>query len=99
MSLIEQNIDGIKRLCSIYAVAQLSVFGSVLTEDFSDNSDIDFLVSFDAIPIENYADNYLQLSVALEELLGREIDLVEDKAIRNPVFRNNVDRTKVQIYG
>lgn len=99
MSLIERNIDGIKRLCSIYAVAQLSVFGSVLTEKFNDDSDIDFLVRFNVMPIENYADNYLQLSAALEELLGREIDLVEEKAIRNPVFRSNIDRTKVQIYG
>ena len=99
MSLIERNIEEIKRLCRRYAVAQLSVFGSVLTDKFNRSSDIDFLVSFDAIPIEDYADNYLQLSVALEELLGREVDLVENKAIRNPVFRNNVDRTKVQIYG
>lgn len=99
MSLIERNIDGIKRLCNAHAVAQLSVFGSALTEKFNDDSDIDFLVSFNAMPIEDYADNYLQLSMALEELLGREIDLVEDKAIRNPVFRSNVDRTKVQIYG
>lgn len=99
MSLIERNIDDIKRLCSTHSVAQLSVFGSALTDRFNDNSDIDFLVSFEAMPIENYADNYLQLSMALEELLGREIDLVEYKAIRNPVFRSNVDRTKVQIYG
>ena len=99
MPLIERNIDGIKRLCSMHAVTQLSVFGSVLTDKFNGSSDIDFLVSFGAMPIEDYADNYLQLSMALGELLGREIDLVEEKAIRNPVFRNNVDRTKVQIYG
>lgn len=99
MSLIERNIDAIKRLCAIYAVAQMSVFGSVLTDRFNDDSDIDILVSFDALPIEQYADNYLQLQSALQELLGREIDLIEDKAIRNPVFRNQVDRTKVKIYG
>lgn len=99
MSLIERNIDAIKRLCAIYAVAQMSVFGSVLTDRFNDDSDIDILVSFDDLPIEQYADNYLQLQSALQELLGREIDLVEDKAIRNPVFRNQVDRTKVKIYG
>ncbi len=87
------------RLCIAHAVAQLSVFGSVLTDKFNEDSDIDFLVSFNAMPIEDYVDNYLQLSMALGELLGREIDLVEDKAIRNPVFRSNVDRTKVQIYG
>lgn len=99
MSLIERNIDAIKRLCAIYAVAQMSVFGSVLTDRFNDDSDIDILVSFDDLPIEQYADNYLQLQSTLQELLGREIDLVEDKAIRNPVFRNQVDRTKVKIYG
>lgn len=99
MSLIERNIDAIKRLCAIYAVAQMSVFGSVLTDRFNDDSDIDILVSFDDLPIEQYADNYLQLQSALQELLVREIDLVEDKAIRNPVFCNQVDRTKVKIYG
>lgn len=99
MSLIERNIDDIKRLCNAHSVVQLSVFGSVLTDKFDDDSDVDFLVTFGAMPIEDYADNYLQLSMALSELLGREIDLVEEKAIRNPVFRNNVDRTKVQIYG
>jgi len=99
MSLIERNIDGIKQLCHTHAVAQMSVFGSVLTDRFNDDSDIDILVTFNALPVEDYADNYLQLQVALQALLGREIDLVEDKAIRNPVFRNHVDRTKVQIYG
>lgn len=99
MSIIERNIEEIKRICSQHAVSQLSVFGSVLTDKFNDNSDIDFLVSFDSIPVEMYADNYLQMSTALSELLNREIDLVEDKAIRNPVFRNVVNRTKVQIYG
>lgn len=77
----------------------MSVFGSILTEHFDEQSDIDILVSFDSIPLENYADNYLQLQVELQNLLGREVDLVEDKAIRNPVFRENIDRTKVQIYG
>lgn len=99
MSLIERNIDAIKRLCNIYAVAKMSVFGSVLTDRFNDDSDIDILVSFDELPVENYAENYLQLQEALKTLLGREIDLVEDKAIRNPVFRSQVDRTKVLIYG
>ena len=99
MSIIERNIEDIKRLCNIYSVAQMSVFGSVLTERFNDDSDIDLLVSFNNLPAENYANNYLQLQEALQGLLGREVDLVEDKAIRNPIFRSHVDRTKVQIYG
>ncbi|MBQ7063137.1 MAG: nucleotidyltransferase domain-containing protein [Bacteroidales bacterium] len=99
MSLIERNIDEIKRLCHLYAVTQLSVFGSVLTDRFDEESDVDFVVSFGDVSVEDYADNYLRLSADLGRLLGRDIDLIEDKAIRNPVFRANVDRTKVQIYG
>lgn len=99
MNIIDKYLDAIKALCHSHSVAQLSVFGSVLTNRFNDSSDIDFLVNFDAMPVEDYADNYLQLSMALSNLLGREVDLVEEKAIRNPVFRSNVDRTKVQIYG
>ena len=99
MSLIERNIDEIKRLCHLYAVTQLSVFGSVLTDRFDEESDVDFVVSFGDVSAEDYADNYLRLSADLGRLLGRDIDLIEDKAIRNPVFRANVDRTKVQIYG
>lgn len=77
----------------------MSVFGSVLTERFNNKSDIDMLVDFDTMPIEEYVDNYFNLSDELNKLLGRDIDLIEDKAIRNPVFRDNVNRTKVQIYG
>ena len=99
MSIIESNIDRIILLCKKHKVTALSVFGSVLTEKFNDESDIDMLVDFDTMPIEEYVDNYFNLSDELNKLLGRDIDLIEDKAIRNPVFRDNVNRTKVQIYG
>ena len=99
MSIIENNIEHISYLCSKHHVDSMAVFGSVLTDRFNKDSDIDFLVSFNAIPAEEYADNYIQLMLSLSELLGHEVDLIEDKAIRNPVFRSNVDRTKKQIYG
>ncbi|MBR1774410.1 MAG: nucleotidyltransferase domain-containing protein [Bacteroidales bacterium] len=99
MIAIEKNIDAIKTLCNRYNVASLDVFGSVLTDKFNSDSDIDFLVRFKTIPIEDYADNYFALQSALSKLLTREIDLVELKSIRNPVFLDNVERTKVKIYG
>ena len=46
MSIIERNIDAIKRLCAVYEVAQMSVFGSVLTDRFNDDSDIDILMLY-----------------------------------------------------
>lgn len=99
MSIIESNIGRIILLCKLHKVNTLFVFGSVLTDRFNDNSDIDMLVDFDTMPAEKYAENYFDFSDALNKLLGRDIDLVEDKAIHNPVFRENVNRTKVQIYG
>lgn len=99
MSLIERNIDELRELCARHSVKQLSVFGSVLTSRFRDDSDVDFLVSFNNIPLEEYADNYLQLMASLQLLLGREVDLVEEKAISNPIFKENVEQTKRIIYG
>ena len=42
---------------------------------------------------------YFNFKSSLESELGRSVDLVEDKSIRNPIFRHNVDRTKVPLYG
>ena len=47
----------------------------------------------------NSSPNYFDLKYALEDTMGRDVDLVEEKAIRNPIFRRNIDRTKMKIYG
>lgn len=99
MNLIEQNIDRLKRLCKKYKVAKLYVFGSVLNDHFNKESDIDFLVSFDKIELEDYADNYFDFKFSLEDLFNRNIDLLEEKAIKNPFFKKAVDHSKELIYG
>ncbi|MCQ2275252.1 MAG: nucleotidyltransferase domain-containing protein [Bacteroidales bacterium] len=99
MSIIERNIGMIMALCEKHKVRSLSVFGSVLTDRFNDESDVDFVVDFAAMDIADYADNYLNMQMSLSQLLGREVDLLEDKAIRNPILRQNIDRTKQVIYG
>jgi predicted nucleotidyltransferase len=53
MSIIDQNIDIIRRLCEQHYVSQLAVFGSILTDKFDKNSDIDLLVDFSNIDLEN----------------------------------------------
>jgi predicted nucleotidyltransferase len=97
--MVEKNLDKIRGLCRQYNVAKLFVFGSVLTNEFEENSDIDFLVDFSDIDLYDYADNYFDLKTSLEELLGREIDLLEDKAINNPYLRKSIDSSKRLIYG
>ena len=97
--IITNSFDRIAALCERHSVESLCVFGSVLTPDFNSDSDIDFLVHFNTANISDYVTNYFSLKHSLESELGRAVDLVEDKSIRNPIFRHNVDRTKVPLYG
>ena len=99
MKLIELNLQKIFALCRMHKVKQLFVFGSILTPRFNSQSDIDMLVGFEDMPLEQYADNYFSLKEALSKLFNREIDLLEDSGIRNKILKANIDRTKQLIYG
>ena len=99
MKLIELNLQKIFDLCRKYKVDKLYVFGSILTPRFNAQSDVDMVVNFKGVPLEDYVDNYFGLKDALTPLLGREIDLLESNGIRNAILRNNIDRTKRLIYG
>lgn len=99
MDIIESNISKIKDLCTKHKVSKLFVFGSVLTNRFSKSSDIDFVVDFADISLYDYADNYFDFKHSLEKLFQRPIDLLEDKAIKNPFLRKVVDASKQIIYG
>jgi len=98
MNLIDKNIEAIKKLCEKHKVKEFYVFGSVLTDKFNDLSDIDVLVQFGQVDLLRYFDNYMDFKEELENLLKRPIDLVENQAIRNPIFRRIVDREKQLIY-
>ena len=101
MKIIEQNIQKIIELCRIHRVKTLSVFGSILTEQFNEDSDIDLLVNFDSTDHEkwDYVGNFFDFQDALETLFGRRVDLVVEKGLKNRYFINNVNRTKHLIYG
>lgn len=73
--------------------------GFVLTNRFTEKSDIDLVVDFDKAKIEDYFSNYFDLKYSLEKLLNRDIDLLEEQAIRNPYLKENIDTTKTLIYG
>ena len=75
------------------------MFGSVLTKHFNTKSDIDLIVDIDSIDPMVYADNYFNLKFALQDLFQRKIDLLENKAIKNPYLRKNIDQSKALLYG
>lgn len=101
MKLIELNLQRIIELCRKHKVKTLSVFGSILTDRFNDNSDVDLLVDFEPTDPDtfDYVSNYFSLRYALEDLFSRKVDLIEEKGLRNPYFIASVNRTKQLIYG
>src|SRR5690606_1788281 len=99
MRIIDKNIDKIRALCNKHKVASLFVFGSILTDNFKKSSDIDLLVDFSGVDLYDYADKYFDLKTSLEKLLKRPIDLLEDRAVKNPYLRKSIDSSKQMIYG
>ncbi|MBK7959739.1 MAG: nucleotidyltransferase domain-containing protein [Bacteroidetes bacterium] len=98
-SLISDNLEKIKTLCSTHNVESLFAFGSVCTDHFSDKSDIDLLISFKPMEFGDYADTYFELADKFEVLFQRPVDLVTDKSLSNPYFIQSVNQTKTLLYG
>lgn len=98
MNFLNQYNAQIVDLCRRYSVERLFAFGSVLTDRFNDESDVDLIVDIaDESPLE-YADNYFNLKFGLSDLFGRPVDLLENKALRNAQMRKHIDESKQLIY-
>ncbi len=69
MTFIDEHTADIQKLCTKHKVKRLFVFGSVLTDNFTAISDVDFIVDFEPLHLSDYADNYFDFKFALEEAL------------------------------
>ena len=98
VAIFEENLREIERICKQRKVAKLYSFGSVNTDTFTSDSDIDLLVEFKEIFTENYADNYLDMCYELEEILGRKVDLVTSRSVKNPVFKKQIENSRELIF-
>ena len=91
--------EELRQLCRRFHVLRLDVFGSAARGDFDPaRSDIDFLVEFEPLQPGAYVDAFFDLKEGLELLFGRPVDLVSATSIRNPYFRQSVERTKALLY-
>ncbi len=99
VQITEPNIKLIQLLCEQHKVKSLYAFGSVTRIDFNDLSDIDMVVDFEEKDPYRYTDLYFNLKYKLEDLLKRQIDLIEERAIKNRIFKQQLDISKVKIYG
>ncbi len=99
-SLIKLNINKLKTLLKKNKVEKAYVFGSALSKNFNEDSDIDFLVKFqdDLEPLEKGI-KWWDLHDSLRELFKREIDIVTISSLKNPYFIEEINNTKKLVYG
>ncbi|MCB9185413.1 MAG: nucleotidyltransferase domain-containing protein [Flavobacteriales bacterium] len=96
---IEKHLSAIQKLCKEHRVEAFHLFGSVAKGEQTENSDYDFLVRFSAdVPLLEYADNYFSLLQKLRDLLQRDVDLVTEKSLKNPVLIQEILETRVPLY-
>ncbi len=99
MTLLTAHIDEIKEICASNKVRTLFAFGSVTNDRFKADSDVDMVVDIAENDPLAYSDSYFNLKEQLETIFNRHVDLLEQKAIRNPFLKREIDQTKILIYG
>lgn len=97
---VRQNLNEVIELCRAYRVKQLDLFGSASSgEDFlPETSDLDFLIEFQPMSPKEHARAYFDLLEKLQDLFRCSIDLVEIKAVRNPYFLEEANRSRTELY-
>ena len=91
--------EEIARLCTAHQVRRLDLFDSAHGKTLSPpTGDVDFLVEFLPLAPADYARQYFVLREALSDLLGREVDLVVERAIRNPYFLANLQHSREPLF-
>ena len=87
----------IEEFCKRWSITEFSVFGSVLREDFSPDSDIDVLVSIDPKAKIGLFE-LIDMKLELQKLFKHPVDLVEKEGLRNPYRRQEILRTARVVY-
>ena len=97
--LVEEKRDEIERLCRRHGVRRIELFGSAAGPGFDPaHSDLDFLVTFQELEFNQYADAYFGLLEDLQTLFQRPVDLVVASAIQNPYFLESVESSRTLVY-
>ena len=95
---ILQQQEALTALCRKYHVRQLEVFGSAASNRFDfDKSDIDFLVTFDNVPQARSFNVFFDLKDELQSLFKRDVDLLEENAIRNPRLLRSIQMNPKEV--
>lgn len=96
--LIAKDRAGFQRLCEAHEVAQLHAFGSSVQGTFKASSDVDLVVDLKTKDPLRFGELMLDLWDKLEAFFGRKVDLLTMRSVKNPVMREEIERTKVLVY-
>lgn len=94
---VDQFRNRVQAVCRELSLRRLELIGSATRDDFSESSDIDVLVTFASD--ERLFERYFSLKEKLENIFSRKVDVIEERAIRNPYFRQAVEKNRIRIYG
>jgi uncharacterized protein len=97
-SFLTEDLEAIQTLAKAHHVVSLEVFGSAVTGQMNDSSDIDLLVTFAALEPIEYSRYYFAFKHGLEDLLGRNVDLIELETLDNPYFLKAIEPERIIIY-
>lgn len=96
---IEQHEAALATLCRRFGVRRLDLFGSAAQGSFDPaTSDLDFIVEFADAGAPGYTRRYIELAEALEALFHRPVDLLTERMIGDPQFRETLARTRRRVY-
>ncbi|MFH5834221.1 nucleotidyltransferase family protein [Halalkalibaculum sp. DA384] len=95
---VDLKTEQLQQLCEQYNVKKLYLFGSATTDNFSEDSDLDFIVKFDRQGFEGAFDQFIDFKQELEQIYGRSVDLYHLKKFRNSIFQQEVERSKELLY-
>src|SRR3989338_742978 len=93
---ISVDREKIAEFCRRHHIGRLSLFGSVLRDDFRPESDVDVLVEFEPGHVPGL--DFFTMAEDLTTIFGRKVDLVEKTGLRNPFRRYAILKTRQIIY-
>ena len=97
--MLDLDKNMINEICKSHNVDKLYLFGSATGNSFSSESDIDLLVKFKKIDLLNYFMNYTSLKEKFKQMFKREVDLLEEQTLKNPILIKSINKNKELIYG
>jgi len=92
------SYSDIEDVCQRWKIEEMALFGSVLREDFNEDSDVDVLVVFQEKPGWSLFD-LMDLQDELQNLFNRPVDIVQKKELNNPYRRQEILKTHQLVYG